>query len=249
MKIILIGRAAVALVAAAALLAGCQGDDGDGGGPPAPAASTAVDNGVAALAPAEILQRARDALKKAGSYRMQGEIAEDGQRIKLDFRLRNADVGGTMAVGDAQVQLLRVAGQQYIKPNAAFWATINNGDTRQAAQVAKLLGDRWAKVPADNKDFAELFSVASVDELLKPDGQLAKGEVKDAGGVRAVGLTDGGPEGGTLYVATIGEPYPVRMEGPTATDGHIAFTDFGAAFADLAAPDPAQVVDFDQLGR
>jgi hypothetical protein len=115
--------------------------------------------------------------------------------------------------------------------------------------VVKLMGDKWAKVSKKNKDFADLFGVANVDELLKPSGTLTKGETKDVEGVNTIGLVDKSTKGGTLYVATTGEPYPIRMEGSDTAQGQITFSDFGATFDDLKAPPEAEVVDFEKLKR
>ncbi len=233
-------------MAAAALLTGCGGS-GNGGGEPESTGPT--HNGVSGLAPNEILQRSTTALKNAKSYRIKGNInTDDGTKMGLDLRLVGSDLGGLLSVDGTSVEMLSVGGQQYIRPDAKFWQ--QNADSPDAAEnIVKLMGDKWAKVPSGNKDFADMFGVASVDKLLKPDGSLTKGETQDIDGVKTIGLVDGSAKGGTIYIATTGEPYPIRLQSKDATEGQITFSDFGATFDDVQAPPEAQVVDLEKLKR
>ncbi|MFB9239880.1 hypothetical protein ACFFWC_30880 [Plantactinospora siamensis] len=251
----LIGRNVVVLAAGAALLAGCGGTNGAGAGTSAPPASastapepsaspTPSDNGVAALAPAAIVDRAKAALKNAKSFRMSGTTKEDGQKFTLDFKISGANLVGDMTIGKGKVQLLRVGKKGYMKPDAAFWR-MSAGTHANA--IVELVGDRWVLVPAGDKDFASMFGAADVNELLKPDGKVTKGQPKDINGTPAIGLVDHAKSGGTLYVATVGEPYPVRIQGKTAADGGINFSDFGATFSEIKPPAAADVVDLSKI--
>jgi hypothetical protein len=231
--------------ALAALLSGCAGGDGESG---APRETAPTDNGISALPPNEILERAKTALEQAKSYRVKGNINAEGQRMSLDFRVSGTNLGGRLVMNGANVDLLSVAGQQYMRPDRKFW--VDTVGASKADEIVKLMGNKWAKVPPENKDFADLFGIASVEDLLKPDGSLTKGQPKDIDGVKTIGLVDGGADGGTLYVATTGEPYPVRLESRNATEGgQITFSDFGATFDDLTAPPESEVIDFEQLAR
>jgi hypothetical protein len=255
-----IGRGLAALTVSAALLAGCgSNDDGRStntaaapasGAPSAPVASSAAasadgaaDNGVAALEPSEIVSRARAALQKAKSFRVKGSTVDDGQQITIDLKVSNVDVGGVLSLGGAKVQLLRVAGKQYIKPNKAFWK-LSGG--KQADQIVEVVGDRWVKVPANDKNFGSLFAVTDIKNLIKPEGTVTKGGTKTFAGTPAIGLVDHGSEPSTLYVATAGEPYPLAIEGKADADS-LTFSDFGTTFADVKAPSAADVLDLGKL--
>lgn len=235
-------RSAITVAAAAALLTGCQGDKT--GEPEAPAPT---DNGVSALAPNEILARAKAAIQQAKSYRIKGNANAEGRKMTLDFRVSGTNLGGRVSMDGANVEVLSIAGQQYMRPDEKFW--VNVAGAAKAEEVVKLMGDKWAKVPTDDKDFADLFSIANIDDLLKPDGTLTKGAAKDVNGTKTIGLVDSSADGGTLYVATIGEPYPVRLESQNPGEGQITFSDFGATFDDLKAPAEAEVIDLEQLSR
>ncbi|MGC5322531.1 hypothetical protein ACPXB5_27805 [Micromonospora arida] len=233
-------RRGMVAVVAMALLAGCGDGDGGQSAPAAPA-----DNGVAALAPNEALQRSTTAVRNAKSYRLAGDIDTDGQKMTLDFKMTGSDLAGQVSTDEGTVELLSVAGQQYIRPDEKFW--VKNVGAKASGEMVKLMGDKWAKV-SKKDEFTRLFNVANVDELLKPEGTMTKGEAKEIDGVKTVGLVDGDKDG-TLYIATTGEPYPVRMEGGQDAAGQITFSDFGATFDELKAPPANQVVDFDQLKR
>ncbi|MDI1465636.1 hypothetical protein QEZ54_32165 [Catellatospora sp. KI3] len=231
---------AAPIALAGVLLAGCNDTDG---AKPAASAATSVapaGNGVEALEATEILTKAKDALGKAGSYRIKGEMTEN--KMKLDIRVAGKDIVGTITMGGASIDLLSVGGATYFKADEAFW-TSQMGE--QGAALGKLVGTKWIKVPADNKEFGDFFKIADVNELLKPEGTIGKGKVETINGASAIALTEGA-EKGSLYVATTGEPYPLRLAGP-AGEGQIDFTDFGAKFDELKAPAEADVFDLGAL--
>ncbi len=242
-------RALMPLALAGVLLAGCGNQDGgggtDGGGTPggAPASAAPTDNGVAALDPKAIVDKAVGALGSAKSFTLKGDITTDSQKIGLDVKVSGSDVLGTMTLDGARVELLRVGGQMFIRPDEKFW-TQTVGDA--GATMVQLMGDKWAKLSSKDADFQEFFQIAEPAELLKPEGTLSKGATKTVNGVEAIGIVEAGADGGTLYVATTGEPYPVLVEGP-AGQGQLAFGDFGATFDDIKAPAAADVIDLDKL--
>jgi hypothetical protein len=243
-------RALVPLALASALLAGCGGNqDGggtDGTGAPggAPASTAPADNGVAALEPNAVVDKAMTALGSAKSFSLKGDINTEGKTIGLDVKVSGSDVLGTMTIDGGKVELLRVGGQMYIRPDEKFWT--QNAGADAGATMVQLMGDRWAKLSSKDADFQEFFQIAEPAELLKPEGALSKGATKTIGGVEAIGIVEAGSDGGTMYVATTGEPYPLLLEGPPG-EGQIAFGDFGGAFDEIKPPAAADVVDLDKL--
>jgi hypothetical protein len=237
-------RALVPLVLAGAVLAGCGGTD-DGGGPGgAPTSSAPADNGVAAMAAPAILDKAVATLDAAKSFSLKGDIADDGQKIALDIKVSGEDILGSMTINGATVELLRVGGEMLIRPDEKFWT--QNAGADAGATMTQLMGDRWARLSSKNAEFEDFFQIAEPAELLKPEGTVTKSGTKTVNGVEAIGLVDGSSDGGTLYVATTGEPYPLLLQGP-AGEGELAFGDFGATFDDIKAPAAADVVDLDKL--
>ena len=231
--------AAVAVV----LLAGCGGGNGGGAAAPTPSApsSTApAGNGVADLTAEEILAAATDALKKAGSYQITGEAVEDGEKMSMDLRIAGDDLAGTIGMGKSSFELLLVGGQPYFKADAAFWKQVGGSE---GAGVAKLIGDRWVKVGKDDDNFKGLFDLADTGKMLKPDGAVVKGEVKEIDAGPAIGLIDE-KDKGTLYVATTGEPYPLLIE---SSDGEVVISGFGKSFPEIKKPAEDEVIDFSEF--
>jgi hypothetical protein len=235
-----ITRVLMPLALAGAVLAGCGGD---GNRPSAPKSPAPTDNGVSALPPNEILQKAIAALQAAKSYDIKGDVDADGQRVYLHLKVSGKDLIGEISSQGAKVEVLSVAGQSYVRPDEAFWKA-NLGD--RGPSVAELMGSRWAKLSATDKDFEELFKITDPSQLLKPKGELSKGSTKRVPGGTAVGVVESGTDGGTLWVATIGEPYPLFLDGPEGK-GHLTFSSFGASFPDIAPPGKSDVVDLDKV--
>jgi hypothetical protein len=237
------------VVTAAALVAGCGSESGSGGGgsTSAPTATTPADNGVAALSAKEILARAQDALGKAESVHIKGGGFSEGEQFALDMRYGTEGATGTLTANGQTIELLRVASTVYMKGSEAFWRSIGG------AQAAELLKGRYLKVPSSTPDFAELASFTDLSknaaELLKPDGEISKGERKTINGIEAIGLNSS--EGGTLYIATRGEPYPLQVvpSGSSKRDesGSLEFLDYGKPVK-VTAPSADEVVDVSKLG-
>ncbi|WP_305790154.1 hypothetical protein [Symbioplanes lichenis] len=234
-----------ALVVAGGLLSGCGStDSGTSTAPGAAAAPSEEGNGVAALEPAEILSRSKAAVDKAGSYTLSGTLRGGGQEFTLDLSVGGDDLVGNILVGSGRVQLLRAHGQEYVRPDAAFLTA--TGAKRPAAMVAEL-GDKWAAVPASNPTYASLFALADADQLLTATGTLTKGEEGEIHGSPAVGVVDSA-DGGVLYVATSGEPYPLSLQAKDPKEGSLTFSGFGATVQGATPPATTQVVELSELG-
>ena len=168
--------------------------------------------------------------------------------MAIDFKISGKDMAGSMEIGKAKVRLLSVGGSQYVKGDQKFWAE-STGSAKDAKAMTKLIGDRWAKIPSDDKSLGELFNAGSINDLLKNSGKVTKGTAKEIDGVPAIGLVDKGPEGGTLYVATVGEPYPLRIEAPGSDGQAMTFSAFGKTFAEIKAPAEADFIDFGDMAK
>jgi hypothetical protein len=235
----------IALVVA--LVAGCGSEKAaDGAGTPSAPATTAAPAGLADKLPKDIIEEAKAALKEAKSYRMKGDLTTDGELISLDLTTNGTDIKGSMSMkGQGKVELLAVGDKQFIRPDLAFWQA-NVG--AQGKQVAQLIGKKWVAVTDKDQDLSDLFTFTNVDELLTSSGFLAKTPVKEVNGVQAVGLSDAGPDGGTLWISTEGEPYPLMIEGASGGTDKMVFSDFGKTF-DIKAPAKAEIVDLDKLAN
>jgi hypothetical protein len=246
--------AGVAAVALALALAGCGGDD-DGGSTTAASAGetteqtatpttaqtteTAADNGIADKTPEEAVVAAQEAARAATAVRVVGRIDDVGLELSL---VRGRGATGSMSQGDTEFELTVVDDEVYLKGSDAFYRQIG-GDA-----AVQLLSGRWLQVPATDDDFRSIAQFGDMEILLRqaldPESdRVTAGEVTDVDGQPALPLSS---TDGTLYVATTGEPLPLKLVGGRDRRGEIAFTDWNEP-VDLTAP--ADAVDIGELQR
>lgn len=224
----------------AGLIAGCSTKNG--GSTPAPTTAP-PDNGVAALSATEILAKAVEAVQKAPSVHLKGEFTEDGERTTVDIKLAKQDGVGTISFGGQTLEITKVGTDVYLKADAAFWKTFAGDDKGQL--VATLLQGKYLKASTSDESFGAMANFLDVNEILKPTGSLTKGETKVINGLNAIGVVDNDADGGTLWVATQGEPYPLRLES-TGGEGSLDFLDYGAT-VEVKAPPADQTIDLAKL--
>jgi hypothetical protein len=242
-------RLLVAVPAAVLLAAaGCGDDTTAGSGSPAPTSSgsSAAGQGVAALSADGILTKATAALRAADSVRIKGEGGTGAERFSIDLRYAGDNSTGMLGVSGQTIELRKLGQTVYLKGSREFW-TSNGGEA-----AAELLTGKWLKTPLSDKRFSGLYQLTDLREaakgILDPDGTITKGAEKTVNGVPCIGLVSSGKDGGTLWVATTGEPYPVRIE-PSADSGEQGALDFtGYGESVTVEPPPAdQVVDVSKL--
>lgn len=223
----------VPITMAAALLVGCTSP----GPAPMPTTTTPSDNGVAALAPEEILTRAQSALATATSYRMKGEISNEGQTTKIDLQNGGTNVKGSIDLNGQALELLRIDQDLYMKAADAFWKQFIPADQQG---VLTLLSGKYVKVDATNESFSAFTEAFDASEILKAEGSVTKSTPTTIHGTPAIGLVSSDRDA-TLYIAMTGEPYPLRIEGKPS-QGSVDFTDFGKSI-EFTPPAASEVVD------
>lgn len=251
-------RTLVASSVAAVVLAGCGGAEVAGKGAPASPSSsgsgasasaspTPSDNGVAALGAQQILGRAKSALKSAGAVRIKGTAGSGADRFDIDMRYTATSAHGTVAAAGQPIEMRRIGNTVYVKGSRQFWTD------RVPPAAVELLTGKWLKSPLTDQRFAGLAELTDLskaaDGILEPDGAITKGEKKAVAGTPAIALVSTGKEGGKLYIATTGTPYPLLIV-PTkpADSGQIAFLEYGKPVS--VSPPPAElVIDVSKLGN
>jgi hypothetical protein len=193
----------IPLVASAALLAGCNVLN------PGPTPSpTPTGNGVQQLAAAEILGAAQDSLGDAESVGMSGTYTVLGVKADVDLVFVGDDMQGTANVYGVGVEVVKIGSDAYVRAAIELFAAFLPPE--QAQQLADMT-DKWFKVDLGLISTLVPIPMTSDDllDLLKPDGDLVKGEPTMVNGEPAIVITDA--EGGQLFVATDGEPYPLKI--------------------------------------
>jgi hypothetical protein len=225
---VLIGCALAAIAALA--IAACGSSHGDGT--------------LAASAPNVIVTRATQAIDAVHSVRVTGVIADGSSAhpIRLDLELVNGrGATGSMSENGASFRLITVGGESYIKGSPEFLRQFGG------SAVAAQLQGKWLRASAQDGDFASLTSLTQVHKLLAAlltgHGPLVSGATSTIAGHRVIALHDTS-EDGTLYVATTGPPYPIRIENTGSRGGELNFGDFDAT---VALTPPKSSVDISDL--
>jgi hypothetical protein len=203
-------------------------------------AAWAASRTIASESPSAILSAATSAIDAVSTVRFAGSGVSGGKPISLDLRLVAGKGGeGSVSVGGASFQIVVIGQEGYFKASAAFW----KGFTNEA--VAQLIGGRWLKAPVTGS-FASLANFgnlhALVAALLSPQGTLSKGPLTTVRGQKVIAITNRA-NGGTLYVAATGKPYPVEVAN-ASEHGAIVIDDINQPVRLVAPP---SAIDLQQL--
>ena len=203
-------------------------------------------NGVAARSPDVIVSRATQAIDGVHTVRVTGVIPDGSSAnpIRLDLQLVNGrGATGSMSENGVSFRLVTIGASSYINGSPAFWRRF------AGAAAAGRLNGRWLRAPAGSGKLASLSSLTDVrglvSALLAGHGPLIRGATSTIAGRRVIALHDGSRHG-TLYVATKGPPYPVRIADTGGAGGEL---DFGAFNARVTLTPPADSVDISSLTR
>ncbi len=213
----------VPLAAAAALLAGCTTTT-----PQVNVTPTPTTNGLESMTADEILDKAIEALSDAKSFRAVGKGESDGQAIEVDLAFAGDDAKGKITFDGISVDVVQASGAAYMKAGEDFWKMFLPAEVQ--AMALPLVAGKYVKVPSSQS------LIPSVEDLLKPEGSLKKGEVTTVGDKPAITIEDGADK---MHVSLIGKPYPIDL---VSDEGTIEFKDVDADLT-IAAPPAAEVVD------
>jgi hypothetical protein len=183
--------------------------------------SSSSGNGVASKTPNEILAATKVAADAATSVHVSGSVVSNGSPITLDMDLLAGQGGrGQLSENGLSFELIDTAGTVYLKGSPAFYQHIGG------SAAAQLLQGKWLKGPASSSNFASLSSLIDlrqlIDTTLANQGTFAKGGTTTVNGQQVLGVTDTS-KGGTLYVATTGQPYPIEITKDGSSGGKITF--------------------------
>jgi hypothetical protein len=203
----------------ALLLAGC----GSGSAGTGTTTTAGPANGVASQSPGQIVAAASRAIEAARSVHVVGSVVDNGIQVRLDLHLARGRGGqGEVSENGLGFQLISTGRVLYIQGSDAFWTHFGG------AKAAQLFHGKWLKAP-DAGQFGTLGRLATtqglVEELLSRHGKLSGSGRTTLDGQPAVGVVDR-TEGGTLFVATTGPPYPLEIVKRGRSGGYVRFTDF-----------------------
>lgn len=250
----------------AAGLTGCAGEDKDKANTSSTPQNTAKDRKsspepkeeepFAGLTGGEIVDKALEATTGASSLRMTGDVPDDetGGTIRFDMALnKQGECAGTLGLGDqGEAELIKTGDTVYMKYDEAFLRAQSEGESQETVDATvALLAGKWTRMSAEGPDAEDIAEFCDLDAVLGgPDdgaSDATRGETTTVDGTPAITLkAQDGKDRFTLYVATEGEPYLLRLDSTSPADpGSIAFGDYEEP---VPADEPTgDVLDLDAL--
>lgn len=211
----------------------------------------------AGLTGGEIVDKALEATTGASSLRMTGDIPDDesGGTIHLDMALnKRGECAGTVGLDDqGEAELIKTGDTVHMKYDEAFLRARSEGESEDTVDATVALpAGKWTRMSAKGPDAEDTAGFCDLGTVLDgaEDGapEAARGKTTTIDGTPAITLkAQDGKDRFTLYVATEGEPYLLRLDSTSPTDpGSIAFGDYDEPVpADAPTGD---VLDLDALG-
>ncbi|MFI6280064.1 hypothetical protein [Streptomyces sp. NPDC050988] len=203
----------------------------------------------------EIADQAVKATSNASSLRMKGDIKDDGSRVGLDMALdRKGECAGTMSAnGQGRADLVKTGDTLYMKYDEKFLRAQSDGASKEETDgVVAMLAGKWTKMSATGSDAKDIASFCDLDTVLADfqdvNSDATRGRTTTVDGTPAIVLHEkDGKDTYTLYVATEGKPYLLKVVSKSAEDpGTVTFGDFDTP---VPAEKPAgKVMDLNEMG-
>ena len=185
--------------------------------------SSSSSNGIASKSPTQIVQAAVATMKSAKSVHISGSIAKTGKTVGIDATIfSNGDIDGTVTENGAVVGVVKIGSTDYIRTTAAFYKAQG-----APAPIAALMNGKWIELPDSSAGFGKQFTLSSLaNSVQNGHGKVSAGTTSTVNGQPVVSVVDS--KGGTLYVATTGPAYPLRVanSSPKAGIGVVNLTDW-----------------------
>ena len=210
----------------------------------------AAGNGVAGKNAPAIVAASLAAMRAAPSFSLDGSIVTVGETIGIHLTV-STDHGskGTLTINGDAVHLLQIGQVVYFSAGKPFWKK------QGGSAIAQLFAGRWVDAPVTNSSFSSFSDFLDPQRLtsqLLPDPHstdLHKGRTSVVAGRRVVAVSGTSSSDGsksTIYVATSGKPYVVRLSsdgsgsgsGTGSGKGSVTFTGYGKPVHVLAPKNP-----------
>ncbi|GGT26177.1 hypothetical protein [Streptomyces chromofuscus] len=219
-------------------------------------ASGAAGEPFAGLTGGEIADKALDATTAASSLRVTGDVPDEetGGTIHIDMAMnKRNECAGTMSMDEGKADLIKTGDTIYMRYDEAFLRAQSKGEAEaEVDAVVDMLAGKWTKTSATGEDAMDIASFCDLDTMLggaeDVNSDATRGKTTTVDGSPAITLREkDGKDRYTVYVATEGKPYLLRLDSSSAGErGTLVFSDFDE-------PVPAQkpsgeVLDLDELG-
>ena len=160
---------------------------------------------------AEIAGDARSSLVRLHSVHERGLVIAGRQLTAFDMHISGDGNGRgtfTFGAGGPQAEVIYVGHEYYVRGRAFFASQL--GTTPKQLALEARIGDQWVAVPTTPGSDHSLLDVFSLPKTADgfPGSAAARGKPSTVNGRAVIAVSD--PRG-TLYVATEGTPFPIRM--------------------------------------
>ncbi|MEV0317271.1 hypothetical protein ACIBKX_35995 [Streptomyces sp. NPDC050658] len=247
--------AAVFLTAAAVTgLTACGTESGKAGDK---LASAEPKGPFAGMSGAEIAEKAVEATSDAKSLRIAGQVTDEETGLgSMDLALdTSGKCAGTITMADeGSMDLIVPGGTVYMKYDEKFLRAQSKGQPAADTQAAvDMLADRWVKTDAKSSDAKDIAQFCDLDVLLADftdvNSAARRGGTTTVDGTPAIKLTENdGKDKYTIYVATEGKPYLLRVDQTAKTGGKPESLTFGDYDKPVkTTPPTGDVLDLDKL--
>ncbi len=245
--------AAVVVVLAAIAATACQhGNQHEAAPGRSPSSVASHDNGISALPAKEIAVRAGRAIHNVPVH-VRGTFSEaSGPASTLDLIPGDGgDVRCTVAQGRESVDMVRVQGEDYVRASASTWVS-TGVPVLSKPSIAQRADGKYVRAAMGRIELVRFTHLLEAGRILGDELPATETATKVGtaiiNGVPTVAVTVVTPGMsplpiGTVYVATVGEPYVLRWDSP---GGRMSYTDYGKT-AVIDPPPAAQVIDLDDL--
>jgi hypothetical protein len=192
----------------------------------------------------QILADVQSVVAAATSVHLRGRVGGKTP-AEIDLHLYRTGGSGQVSSKGLAFKVTRLGKAVYLTGNEGFY----RGFTNTAG--VRLLDGRWLKVPVSNTRFAAFTGLTDMagllGQVLKPSGSVTKLGMRTVAGVRVIGLRDAG-NGGTLYVAASGVPYPIEVVNTGANAGTVRFDHWNQHITLHAPPRPVYLAQLERAG-
>ncbi|OIK01492.1 hypothetical protein [Streptomyces colonosanans] len=211
----------------------------------------------AGLTGSEIADRAMKATTGASSLRMTGDVHDDesGGTIRIDMALnKKGECAGTLSMGGTgKAELIKTGDTLYMRYDEKFLRAQSEGDPKDETDaMVSFMAGKWTKMAATGKDAKDIAAFCDLNTVLAGTDEgstdAERGATTKVNGTPAIVLHEkDGKETYTMYVATEGKPYLLKITGDSKTDPvAVSLTDYEKP-VHATAPQ-GKVIDLDELG-
>ncbi|MCX4666697.1 hypothetical protein OG453_08440 [Streptomyces sp. NBC_01381] len=248
---------AVCLAAAATVgLTACGTESGNAGDKAGEKAEKAEPKGpFAGMSGAEIADKAVKTTSDAKSLRVAGKVTDEETGLdSMDMALDTSGkcAGAISTTDEGSMELIVPGGTVYMKYDEKFLRAQSKGEPAADTQAAvDMLADRWVKTKATSSDAKDIAGFCDLDVLLADfkdvNSAAHRGGTTTVDGTPAIKLTENdGKEKYTLYVATEGKPYLLKVDQTTGGKPEsLTFSDYDKPVK--TTPPTGDVLDLDEL--